>query len=135
MKIADDPVVVAVAEAVDDDDTLPEADETVVAEVLETPSDPTADKGFFARMLSNVLPAEADDTAPVDDAPVDVVVADVAPQTPAPDTPTPAVLGVTADLTDEVPVAELVPPRSRQGSLVGCLTACAPRQRRMRPML
>lgn len=115
VKIADDPVAVAVAEAVDDDDTLPEADETVVAEVLETPSDPTAEKGFFARMLSNVLPAEADDTAPVDDAPADVVVADVALQTPAPDTPIPAVLGVTADLADEVPVAELVPAPQQAG--------------------
>lgn len=39
----------------------------------------------------------------------------MAPQTPAPDTPTLSVLGVTADLADEAPVAELVPAPQQAG--------------------
>ncbi len=105
--LANDPVSVAVAEAIEkepeqDDEALPSADETIVADVTAERSDPTAEKGFFGRLLSGIAPTDPQEPPQIEataDAP------------PALDTPTPDVVGVTADIVAETETAPMPAPQ------------------------
>jgi len=108
VKVADDPVAMAVAEALDDAprETVAEIDAPVEAGTIAAEiKDPAQKPGFFSRLLSGSAPQEAASEAPV-----------------LLDTPTPAVLGVTADISAEpsvdvpdVVVSQAVPSPRRAG--------------------